>query len=103
MFDAARTAFSICAGDSAAGSASADGKAATSSASRGGESVNKSLGLVQDYEKDEDTDYYAQKLYKFAGRLKEAVGEDKFDTLFPKPVPVAKRPDPSQMTMDLFG
>ena len=64
---------------------------------------DKSLGLVQDYSKDEDTDYYAQKLYKFAGRLKEAVGEDKFDTLFPKPVPVAKRPDPSQMTMDLFG
>lgn len=64
---------------------------------------DKSLGLVQDYSKDEDTDYYAQKLYKFAGRLKEAIGEDKFDTLFPKPIPVAKRPDPSQMTMDLFG
>ena len=64
---------------------------------------DKSLGLVQDYAHDEDTDYYAQKLYKFAGRLREAVGEDHFDTLFPKPVPVAKRPDPSQMTMDLFG
>jgi DNA polymerase I len=64
---------------------------------------DKSLGLVQDYSKDEDTDYYAQKLYKFAGRLKEAVGEDKFDALFPKPVPAAKRPDPTQMTMDLFG
>ena len=38
---------------------------------------DKSLGLVQDYEKDEDTDYYAQKLYKFAGRLREAVGEDR--------------------------
>ena len=63
---------------------------------------DKSLGLVQDYSEDEDTDYYAQKLYKFAGRLKEAIGEDKFDTLFPKPIPVAKRPDPSQMTMDLF-
>ena len=64
---------------------------------------DKSLGLLQDYAHDEDTDYYAQKLYKFAGRLKEAVGEDTFETLFPKPVPVAKRPDPSQMTMDLFG
>ena len=64
---------------------------------------DKSLGLVQDYGHDEDTDYYAQKLYKFAGRLKEAVGEDKFDVLFPKPVPAAKRPDPTQMTMDLFG
>ena len=64
---------------------------------------DKSLGLVQDYAHDEDTDYYAQKLYKFAGRLKEAVGEDQFDVLFPKPVPAAKRPDPSQMTMDLFA
>ena len=64
---------------------------------------DKSLGLVQDYGHDEDTDYYAQKLYKFAGRLKEAVGEDKFEALFPKPVPAAKRPDPTQMTMDLFG
>ena len=64
---------------------------------------DKSLGLVQDYSKDEDTDYYAQKLYKFAGRLREAIGEDKFDTLFPKPVPAAKRPNPNQMTMDLFG
>ena len=64
---------------------------------------DKSLGLLQDYAHDEDTDYYAQKLYKFAGRLREAVGEDTFETLFPKPVPVAKRPDPSQMTMDLFG
>jgi len=64
---------------------------------------DKSLGLVQDYAHDEDSDYYAQKLYKFAGRLKEAVGEEHFDTLFPKPVPAAKRPDPSQMTMDLFA
>lgn len=64
---------------------------------------DKSLGLVQDYAHDEDTDYYAQKLYKFAGRLREAVGEDTFETLFPKPVPIAKRPDPNQMTMDLFG
>ncbi len=65
---------------------------------------DKSLGLAQDYAHDEDTDYYAAKLYKFAGRLKDAVGEARFDQLFPKPVPVAKRPDPSQMTMmDLFG
>ncbi len=64
---------------------------------------DKSLGLLQDYAHDEDSDYYAQKLYKFAGRLKEAVGEEQFDTLFPKPVPLAKRPDPSQMTMDLFA
>ena len=63
---------------------------------------DKTLGLVQNYAHDEDTDYYAQKLYKFAGRLKEAVGDTEFDRLFPKPVPAAKRPDPSQMTMDLF-
>ncbi len=64
---------------------------------------DKTLGLLQDYAHDEDTDYYATKLYKFAGRLKEAVGEAEFDTLFPKPVPDAKRPDPTQQTLDLFG
>ena len=64
---------------------------------------DKSLGLVQDYARDEDTDYYTSKLYKFAGRLKDAVGDARFDVLFPKPVPAARRPDPSQMSMDLFG
>ena len=64
---------------------------------------DKTLGLVQDYAHDEDTDYYAAKLYKFAGRLRDAVGEERFEVLFPKPVPVAKRPDPTQQTLDLFG
>lgn len=64
---------------------------------------DKTLGLVQDYARDEDKDYYATKLYKFAGRLKEAVGDEEFDRLFPKPVPAAKRPDPTQQTLDLFG
>ncbi len=64
---------------------------------------DKSLGLAQDYAHDEDTDYYAAKLYKFAGRLRDAVGDARFDQLFPKPLPVPKRPDPSQMTMDLFA
>ena len=64
---------------------------------------DKTLGLVQDYAHDEDMDYYAAKLYKFAGRLKEAVGDAEFDRLFPKPVPAAKRPDPTQQTLDLFG
>jgi DNA polymerase I len=64
---------------------------------------DKTLGLIQDYAHDEDTDYYASKLYKFAGRLKEALGDARFDALFPKPIPKAKRPDPSQMSMDLFG
>lgn len=64
---------------------------------------DKTLGLLQDYAHDEDTDYYATKLYKFAGRLKEAVGDAQFDALFPKPIPAAKRPDPTQQTLDLFG
>lgn len=64
---------------------------------------DKTLGLLQDYAHDEDTDHYAAKLYKFAGRLKEAVGDAEFDRLFPKPIPAAKRPDPTQQTLDLFG
>jgi len=64
---------------------------------------DKTLGLLQDYAHDEDPDYYAAKLYKFAGRLKEAVGDDRFDLLFPKPIPAAKRPDPTQGAFDLFG
>ena len=65
--------------------------------------ADKTLGLVQDYAHDEDADYYAAKLYKFAGRLKEAVGETRFDLLFPKPLPKSKRPDPTQGALDLFG
>ena len=73
------------------------------SSSRFTRSATKPLGLLQDYAHDEDSDYYANKLYKFAGRLKEAVGDEHFDALFPKPVPAAKRPDPTQQTLDLFG
>jgi DNA polymerase I len=65
--------------------------------------ADKTLGLVQDYAHDEDADYYAAKLYKFAGRLKEAVGDTRFDLLFPKPLPKSKRPDPTQGALDLFG
>jgi len=65
---------------------------------------DKSLALVQDYARDEDTDHYAQKLHKFAGRLREAFDDQEFDRLFPKPLPASKRPDPNQMSMDdLFG
>jgi DNA polymerase I len=64
---------------------------------------DKSLALLEDYNHDADTEYYAAKLHKFASRLREAVGETQFDTLFPKPLPIKKRPDPTQMTMDLFG
>jgi DNA polymerase elongation subunit (family B) len=42
------------------------------------------IGLVKDYNHDEDRDYLIDKLYKFACRLREAFG-DKFDILFPRP------------------
>jgi len=44
------------------------------------------LGLLEEYAGDEDRDHLALKLYKFAARLKDAVGPD-FDRLFPKPRP----------------
>lgn len=43
-----------------------------------------SLGMVEDYQGDEDREHYANKLYRFALRLREAVGED-FEHLFPRP------------------
>ncbi len=43
-----------------------------------------SLGMVEDYAGDEDREHYANKLYRFALRLREAIGED-FDYLFPRP------------------
>ncbi|HEX5324739.1 MAG TPA: DNA polymerase domain-containing protein [Capsulimonadaceae bacterium] len=55
------------------------------------ERADKTLALKEEYAYDEDRDYYANKLYKFAGRLKEALPEEKFDRLFPKPVSAAKR------------
>jgi DNA polymerase elongation subunit (family B) len=45
---------------------------------------NGELGLVDDYDHDEDRDYLLDKLYKFACRLRECFGDD-FDTLFPAP------------------
>jgi DNA polymerase, archaea type len=41
--------------------------------------------LAADYAHDEDRVHYASKLYKFAARLVEAVGEDAFSTLCPRP------------------
>ncbi|MGO8672945.1 MAG: 3'-5' exonuclease [Capsulimonadaceae bacterium] len=64
---------------------------------------DKTLALVDEYARDEDVEHYASKLHRFALRIREAVAEDEFDRLFPKPVPFAKRPDPAQLTMDLFG
>lgn len=64
---------------------------------------DKTLGLLQDYDHDEDTDYYANKLYKFASRLKEAFTDEDFERIFPKPLAAGRRPDPTQQTLDLFG
>jgi DNA polymerase elongation subunit (family B) len=43
-----------------------------------------SLARFEDYAGDEDRAYYAEKLYKFALRLEDAIGSD-FDRLFPRP------------------
>jgi DNA polymerase, archaea type len=46
----------------------------------------------------------AFQLHKFAERLRAAVGEDKFDTLFPKPLTGAKRKaaEDAKQQMSLF-
>lgn len=44
-----------------------------------------SLGLAEEYDGDEDRWYYLDKLYKFAGRLEGALGEE-FSRVFPRPV-----------------
>jgi DNA polymerase, archaea type len=56
------------------------------------------------YNADEDVEYYQTKLHKFAERLRAAVGEDKFDTLFPKPLTGAKRKaaEDAKQQMSLF-
>ncbi|MCS7310773.1 MAG: DNA polymerase domain-containing protein [Armatimonadota bacterium] len=48
-----------------------------------------SLGKMEEYAGDEDREHYASKLYRFALRLREAVGED-FDLLFPRPEQVIR-------------
>jgi DNA polymerase elongation subunit (family B) len=53
--------------------------------------ADKTMALQADYAHDEDREYYATKLYKFAQRLMEAVGEDEFARIFPKPKSEAKR------------
>lgn len=56
-----------------------------------------SIALAEDYDNDEDRDYLLQKLYKFAGRLREAFGED-FDAMFPDP----HKTRGGQQTLELF-
>jgi len=48
-----------------------------------------SLGMMEDYAGDEDREHYANKLYRFALRLREAIGDD-FDLLFPRPEQVIR-------------
>ena len=63
------------------------------------------LGLADDYAQDEDTKYLLDKLYKFAGRIKEAFGDD-FDILFPKPSARTRMEAAGQQTLrgsDDFG
>jgi DNA polymerase, archaea type len=64
---------------------------------------DKSLALAEDYANDEDIEYYQTKLYKFAERLRAAVGDD-FDRLFPKPLTGAKRKaaEAAKQQMSLF-
>jgi len=60
-----------------------------------------SIGLAQDYDRDEDKDYLLDKLYKFACRLREAFGDD-FDVMFPKPSAKSKVEAAGQQTLGLF-
>lgn len=64
---------------------------------------DRTLALIEEYGGDEDAEHYGQKLYRFACRIREAFDDAEFELLFPRPVPFAKRPDPAQLTMDLFG
>jgi DNA polymerase elongation subunit (family B) len=57
-----------------------------------------SLGRADEYGGDEDTRYLLEKLYKFAGRLREAFG-DEFDALFPKPSAKTKAEAAGQQTL----
>jgi DNA polymerase, archaea type len=55
----------------------------------------------EEYAGDEDRGYYSEKLYKFAGRLRDAFDADEFARIFPKPVSSARRLAlKSQATLD---
>ncbi len=51
---------------------------------------DRALVSVDEYAGDEDIEHYQTKLYKFAERLRAAVGDD-FEALFPRPLTGAKR------------
>ncbi len=68
------------------------------------ERADGSLGLLDEYEQngcDERVEYYTDKLYKFASRLREAFGEE-FERVIPRPLPSGAL-TPVQETLDLFG
>ena len=59
------------------------------------------LARIEDYAGDEDRPYYAEKLYRFALRLREAIGPE-FDRLFPRPsAQVMRRAAAGQATLGL--
>jgi DNA polymerase elongation subunit (family B) len=59
------------------------------------------LARIEDYAGDEDRPYYAEKLYRFALRLREAIGPE-FDRLFPRPsAKVMRRAAAGQATLGL--
>lgn len=60
-----------------------------------------SIGLVDDYDNDEDTDYLLDKLYKFALRLKDAIGPE-FDVLIPKRSAMSRSEAAGQQRLGLF-
>ena len=69
------------------------------------EKNNGELGLIEEYDGDEDREYLLDKLYKFACRLREAFG-DEFDSLFPVPgrraVSAKEAESAGQQKLDLF-
>jgi DNA polymerase elongation subunit (family B) len=60
-----------------------------------------SIALAGDYDNDEDTDYLLDKLYKFALRLREAIGSE-FDALIPKPSAMSRSEAAGQQRLGLF-
>ena len=66
------------------------------------EKNNGELGLIEEYDGDEDREYLLDKLYKFACRLREAFG-DEFDSLFPRLWPGSLSAEAAgQQKLDLF-
>lgn len=65
------------------------------------ERADGTLGRLEEYANDENTRYYVDKLYKFARRLEEVLGEKNFARLIPRPT-AHGLPGALQTTLDLF-